>query len=105
MTLATPGVDGTATPVTNPTPERLMNAPLDALLSEFDVDVTEIEADPGFTGGTFRRPDGSLLFVKPAGRPVAEWELMARAMLGRALRVQLPPLPSLYELTELSASA
>ncbi|MGX1254140.1 hypothetical protein RKD48_006651 [Streptomyces ambofaciens] len=89
----------------NPTPERLMNAPLDALLAEFDVDVTEIEADPGFTGGTFRRPDGSLLFVKPAGRPVAEWELMARAMLGRALRVQLPPLPSLYELTELSASA
>ncbi|MCM8552274.1 hypothetical protein [Streptomyces sp. STCH 565 A] len=105
MTLATPGVNGTATHVTRPTPDHLLNAPLDALLAEFDVDVAEIEADPGFSGGTFCRPDGSLLFVKPAGRPDAEWELMARAMLGRALRVQLPPLPSLYELTELSAPA
>ncbi|MEU4154783.1 hypothetical protein [Streptomyces antimycoticus] len=50
------------------------------------------------------RPDGSLLFVRPAGRPQAEWEIVARAMLGRALRVPMPELPSLYELTEMRPS-
>jgi hypothetical protein len=83
------------------TADHLMDAPLDELLAEFGVDVSEVDAEPAFTGGTAVRGDGSLLFVKPAGRPSAEWELMARAMLGAALRVQLPPLPDPYQLTEL----
>ncbi|MFH9574236.1 hypothetical protein ACH4MG_27310 [Streptomyces sp. NPDC017454] len=83
------------------TPDYLMTAPLPQLLAEHNVDVVEIEAAPGFTGGTFRRPDGSMLFVRPAGRPAAEWELTARALLGRALRVPLPPLPAPFEVTEL----
>lgn len=86
-----------------PTPDRILNAPLPQLLAEHDVDVVEIEAAPGFTGGTFQRPDGSLLFVRPAGRPVAEWEITARALLGRALRVALPPLPAPFEVTEVPA--
>ncbi|MEU9218849.1 hypothetical protein AB0D47_20135 [Streptomyces sp. NPDC048376] len=77
-----------------------MNAPLSQLLAEHDVDVVEIKADPAFTGGTFARSDGSLLFVRPTGRPVAEWEITARALLGRALRVALPPLPAPFEVTE-----
>ncbi len=81
--------------------DRLMNAPLPQLLAEHGVDVVEIEAAAGFTGGTFQRPDGSLLFVRPAGRPVEEWEITARALLGRALRVALPPLPAPFEVTEL----
>ena len=101
MTLATPGSVGTATPVTRPTVDHLMDAPLDDLLAEFHVDVSTLETDPGFTGGTYVRDDGSLLFVKPAGRPAAEWEMMARAMLGQALRVPMPPLPEPYRLTEL----
>ncbi|WP_333758854.1 hypothetical protein [Streptomyces sp. ISBFB 2968] len=80
---------------------HLLNAPLPRLLAEHDVEVVVIEADPAFTGGTFQRPDGSLLFVRPAGRPVAEWEVTARALLGRALRVALPPLPAPFEVTEL----
>ncbi|MDT0608827.1 hypothetical protein [Streptomyces lancefieldiae] len=80
-----------------------MNAPLDKLLVEHGVDVVEIEAEPGFTGGAFRRPDGSMLFVRPTGRPAAEWELAARALLGRALRVPLPPLPAPFEVTEVPA--
>ena len=84
----------------NVSPVKLLNAPLPQLLAEHGVDVMVIEADPGFTGGTFARPDGSLLFVRPAGRPVAEWEITARALLGRALRVALPPLPAPFEVTE-----
>jgi hypothetical protein len=81
--------------------DQLMDTPLALLLAEFHVDVSTLETDPGFTGGAYVRSDGSLLFVRPAGRPEAEWEIVARAMLGQALRVPMPPLPDLYELTEL----
>jgi hypothetical protein len=37
----------------------------------------------------------------PPGRPVWEREAVARALLGDALGVPLPPLPSPYRLTEL----
>jgi hypothetical protein len=83
-----------------PSPDHLLDAPLPDLLAEFNVDVSTLETDPGFTGGAYVRADGSLLFVRPAGRPVAEWEIVARAMLGRALRVPLPDLPDLFQLSE-----
>lgn len=101
MTLAQPALKSPASSVTSrPTVHHLMDSPLDALLAEFGVDVSVLEAEPGFTGGAYVRRDGSLVFVKPAGRSVAEWELTARAMLGRALRVPLPDLPQPFELTE-----
>lgn len=90
-----------ATSVTRPTTDHLLDTPLPQLLAEFDVDVSVLETDPGFTGGASVRGDGSLLFVRPAGRPEVEWEIVARAMLGQALRVPMPPMPDLYELTEL----
>lgn len=104
VTLAIPEAVGTATPVTRPTVDHLMDTPLPQLLAEFRVDVSVLETDPGFTGGAYVRDDGSLLFVRPAGRPEAEWEMMARSMLGTVLRVPMPPLPDLYELTELEVS-
>ncbi|QTD97007.1 hypothetical protein [Streptomyces cyanogenus] len=85
----------------NPPVDHLMDAPLADLLTEYSVDVSTLETDPGFTGGAYVRADGTLLFVRPAGQPEAEWEMIARSMLGRVLRVPLPELPSLYELTEL----
>lgn len=97
MTLA----QASASAQMKPSVDDLMDAPLDALLAEFNVAVSTLETDPGYTGGAYVRADGSLLFVRPAGRPDAEWEMMARSMLGRVLRVPLPPLPDLYELTEL----
>lgn len=82
-----------------PSVDRLLDTPLPQLLAEFGVDVSVLETDPGFTGGAYVRDDGSLLFVRPSGRPEAEWEMMARAMLGRLLRVPLPELPEMYQLS------
>jgi len=102
MTLAIPAPVAPASSAT-PTPsvDHLMDAPLDDLLVEFGVAVRVLDCEPGFAGGAAVRGDGSLLFVKPAARPAIEWELMARAMLGKALRVPLPELPDPYQLTEL----
>jgi hypothetical protein len=85
--------------------DHLLDTPLPQLLAEFAIDVSVLKAGPRFTGGAYVRGDGSLLFVRPAGRPEAEWEIVARAMLGQALRVPMPPLPDLYELTEMRPSA
>lgn len=81
--------------------DHLLDTPLPQLLAEQNIDVTTLETDPGFTGGAYVRADGSLLFVRPAGRPEVEWEMVARAMLGQALRVPMPELPGRYKLTEL----
>jgi hypothetical protein len=88
-------------PASSVTPDYLLDTPLPQLLAEFGVDVTISDGGPGFTGGAAVRGDGSLLFVRPPARPAAEWEMMARSMLGQALRVPLPPLPEPYQLTEL----
>ena len=90
---------------TKPSVDHLLDTPLPQLLAEFNVAVSVLETDAGFTGGAYVRADGSLLFVRPAGRPAAEWEIVARGMLGKALRVPLPELPDLYQLTELPPSA
>jgi|1185.fasta_scaffold02358_1 hypothetical protein len=84
-----------------PTAAHLMYASLDQLLSEFGVGVNEMDCEPGFTGGAYVRGGHSVFFVKPANRPVAEWELTARAMLGTVLQVPMPDLPEPYQLTEL----
>ena len=67
-------------PARRPSPDHLMRAPLDDLLAEHRVDVSVVEAEPGFTGGTYVRADGSLLFVRPAGRPCRRMGLIWRCM-------------------------
>jgi hypothetical protein len=89
-----------------PTADHLLDAPLPQLLAEFRVYVSELPiADATFTGGTYVRSDGSLLFAMRRGQPAAEREMIARAMLGAALRVSLPPLPEPYQLTEFPPSS
>lgn len=89
-----------ATSVTRPTTGHLLDTPLHELLAEFHVDVSELPIeDPAFTGGTYIRDDGSILFAMRVGQPAAEREMIARAMLGRVLRVPMPPLPEPYQLT------
>jgi hypothetical protein len=91
----------TQSPQPEPTPRYLLDTPLLRLMEEFDVRVTVLEVNPGFTGWACVGADGSRLFVRPAGSSDAEWEIVARAMLGRVLGVQLPPPPEPYRLTEL----
>ncbi len=91
-----------ATSATPPTVDRLLDAPLDELLAEFRVDVvTSSITDPTFTGGTYVRRDGTMLFAMRRGQSATEREMLARAMLGAALRVPMPELPAPYQLTEL----
>jgi hypothetical protein len=83
--------------------DHLLDAPLAELLEEFGVDVMVSRiTDPTFTGATAIRSDGSLLFLRPPSRPDAEWEMLARAMLGRVLRVPMPDLPAPYQLSDLT---
>lgn len=83
------------------TTDHLLDAPLSQLLAEFRVDVSELQVDePKFTGGTYIRPDGTMLFAMPAGQNRWEREMIARAMLGQALHVPMPDLPEPYQLTE-----
>jgi len=82
--------------------DHLLHAPLPELLSEFGVDlITSSITDPTFTGGTYVRADGTVLFAMRAGQPDAEREMLARAMLGRVLQVPMPELPAPYTLTEM----
>ncbi|MGW7087568.1 hypothetical protein ACWGH2_29285 [Streptomyces sp. NPDC054871] len=87
---------------TAPTTDHLLDTPLPQLLAEFRVDLSELPVDePKFTGGTYVRPDGTMLFAMPAGQNPWERQMIARAMLGQALRVPMPELPAPYQLTEL----
>ncbi|MER6350611.1 hypothetical protein ABT186_01845 [Streptomyces sp. NPDC001634] len=89
-------------PARRPTVDHLMDAPLPQLLAEFRVDVSVLPIpDRTFTGGTYVRKDGSMLFVFREGQPPVEREMITRAMLGKALRVPMPDLPAPYQLTEL----
>jgi hypothetical protein len=84
------------------TVERLLDAPLDDLLLELDVELHLSQiTDPGFIGALVQLPDGSLVLSMPPGRPRIERDTVARAMLGQVVGVPLGPLPELYQLTEL----
>ena|SRR5690242_2150760 len=83
------------------TPARLLDAPLDELLLDLDVQLhLSSITDPGFIGALLELPDGTLVLSMPPGRPRLERDCVARAMLGRVAGVPLGRLPAVYELTE-----
>lgn len=74
-------------------PARLMSAPLPDLLATADAVLVESSIpDRGFLGAAHPRGDGWVLSM-PKGRPDVERELVARYLLGRALGVDVVPLP------------
>jgi hypothetical protein len=80
---------------------RLLDAPLDDLLVELEVQLhLSAITDPEFIGALVQRHDGSLILSMPPGRPRLERDCVARALLGEVLGVPLAPLPEPYELTE-----
>jgi hypothetical protein len=83
------------------TADRLLHAPLPQLFEECGVDVEPSSiTDATFTGALVVTTDGGVVFAQPPGRPAAEWEITARAMLGWMLNVPLPDLPEPFQLTE-----
>lgn len=84
------------------TAARLLDAPLDDLLLELDVELHLSQiTDPGFIGALVQLPDGTLVLSMPPGRPQLERDTVARAMLGQVIGVPLGPLPGMYQLTEI----
>lgn len=84
------------------TAAHLLDAPLDDLLLELDVELHLSQiTDPGFIGALVQLPDGTLILSMPPGRPRLERDTVARAMLGQVIGVPLGPLPELYQLTEI----
>lgn len=78
---------------------RLLNAPLDDLLVDLDVELHQSSiTDPGFVGALVQRRDGSAVLSMPSGLQV-ERDTIARAMLGQLVGVPLGELPDLYQLT------
>lgn len=86
-------------PVISPT--RLLDAPLPQLLDELGVELVESSiTERGFTGYVWREGDRLLLAMRQ-GQSACEREMLARALLGDALGVPMPPLPEPYRLTVL----
>ncbi|WP_406360315.1 hypothetical protein OID55_10910 [Streptomyces sp. NBC_00715] len=84
-----------------PTVDHLMDAPLDDLLAEFDVEQVTVTSipDPAFTGYMTVGKSGRLLLASPPARPQAEREITVRGMLGAALGVTLPDLPDPFRVS------
>ena len=80
---------------------RLLDAPLDDLLLELNVELHPSSiTDPGFVGAVVQQPDGGLTLWMPPGQPQLERDTVARAMLGYVIGVPLATLPEPYQLTE-----
>lgn len=86
--------------IAQPTADHVLNAPLEQLLAEFNVEVIDYPTvERGFKGATAVRPNGAVAFYLPTGRPRAEREIVARSMLGETLHVELPDLPDPFQLS------
>lgn len=93
-TLATP-------PSPAPSPDYLLDAPLPQLLAELGVDLQERPAADVPPCGYAVVRGAQISLRLPQGQNRWEREMVARAMIGDALRVPLPPLPEPYRLSEL----
>lgn len=90
-----------AAPQADITADHLLTAPLPQLYAELNVDVKERPADLLPPCGFAKLEDGRLLMRLPLGQNRWEREMVARSMIGEALRVPMPPLPEPYQLSEL----
>jgi hypothetical protein len=83
-----------------PTADHLLDTPLPQLLAELDAELRLLPIDDETICVTEVR-DGRLTLELSSLWPAPLRELMARSMLGEALRVPLPALPEPFELTVL----
>lgn len=74
---------------------RLLDAPLDDLLLELDVELhLSSITDAGFYGAVVQRRDGQLILAMPRGRSSFERDTVARMLLSEVLSIDTAPVPS-----------
>ncbi|MEV7032714.1 hypothetical protein AB0N99_21175 [Streptomyces sp. NPDC093272] len=88
-----------------PTVDHLMDAPLDQLLAEYNIEQVEtrVIVDQGFTGYMTVGKSGRLVLAMPPNRSQAEREIVTRSMLGTAFGVELPDLPEPFKVSVIEA--
>lgn len=90
--------DAAAAPASFVTPgltaDYLMDAPLDDLLADLDVELYASKiTDRTFFGAVVQEKSGQLILSMPPGRSEFEHDTVARYLLAQALHVDLPGLP------------
>lgn len=89
-------------PAASVTPDVLMDTPLPRLLADLGVSLSVIPIkDPTFCGYILARGERVDTVVVSSAWSDLVQDSMARAMLGVAFRVPLPPLPEPFTVTEL----
>jgi hypothetical protein len=75
--------------------DRLLDAPLDELLVELDVELVDSSiSDVGFFGALVERRDGSRMLSMPPGRSAFERDTTARMLLAERFGLDTPPVPA-----------
>ncbi|MFL4947519.1 hypothetical protein ACJ6WE_09115 [Streptomyces sp. MMS24-I31] len=78
--------------------DRLLDAPLDDLLAELDVQLVDSTiTDRAFFGAYLERRDGARVLSMPVGRPAWERDTAARMLLAEGLGLDAPPVPEQLE--------
>ncbi|GAA2192772.1 hypothetical protein [Streptomyces bangladeshensis] len=91
-----------ATPAPIVSPDHLLDAPLDDLLTETGVEIVDSTiTDADFFGAVVQHKSGRLLLAMPTGRSELEHDTVARYLLAQVFHVDLPKLPAPFETTEL----
>jgi hypothetical protein len=82
------------------TPDRILDAPLDDLLTETGVEIFDSSiSDRAFFGAVVQRKSGETYLAMPAGRSELEHDTMARYLIAQAFDVDLPELPPPFATT------
>lgn len=101
--LAQPSVASTETPAASDqrptiTIDRLLNAPLAELIAEADVKLVESSiTDENFCGAVIVRDGKPAALWMPPGRSEIENNVLARFLIGKALCMDLTPLPAPFD--------
>jgi hypothetical protein len=80
--------------------DRLLDAPLDELLAELDVELVDSSiTDATFFGAFVEAPDGSRILSMPPGRSAFERDTAARMLLAERFGLGAPPVPAPLEVS------
>lgn len=87
-----------------PTTDDLLDIPLPQLLADLGIELLERPAADVPPCGYAVIRGGSIALRMPVGQNRWEREMIARSMIGNALRVPMPELPEPFRLSEMPAA-